>query len=243
MRGLLQNEAALTADAYLAWWSLAGVDCAIGEEPVDWLRPVRAPQPAISTPLAAPAPAQRPTTLDAFHLWLAKDDNHPESHWAPGRAILPTGAAGARLMVITDMPDPADMNAGALFADRAGVLFDAMLRAIGLTRDDIYLTAMALARPPGGLLDADDTTRLVERMRAQVALARPGRLLLLGDRTIRAFLPTDDSDPRDGLRSFNHEGGTMPVAATFHPRLLLTQPAAKAECWRTLQCMIEDKAQ
>lgn len=243
MRGLLQNETALAADAYLAWWSLAGVDCAIGEEPVDWLRPARALEPSITMPLAAPAPAPRPATLDAFHLWLAKDDSHPESHWAPGRAILPTGAEGARLMVITDMPDPADMSAGALFADRAGALFDAMLRAIGLTRDDIYLTAMALARPPGGLLDADDTTRLVERMRAQVALARPARLLLLGDRTIRAFLPTDDSRQPNSLQLFNHEGGTVPVAATFHPRLLLTQSAAKAECWRTLQCLIEDKAQ
>ncbi|WP_336971735.1 uracil-DNA glycosylase family protein [Sphingobium aromaticiconvertens] len=243
MRGLLQNEAALAADAYLAWWSLAGVDCAIGEEPVDWLRPARPAEPSITRPLAAPAPTQHPATLDAFHLWLAKDNRHPESHWAPGRAILPTGIAGARLMIITDMPDPADMNAGALFADRAGTLFDAMLRAIGLTRDDIYLTAMALARPPGGSLDADDTARLVERMRAQVALVRPARLLLLGDRTIRALLPTSDSDPRDGLRFFNHEGGTVPVAATFHPRLLLTQPAAKAECWRTLQSLIEDKAQ
>lgn len=243
MRGLLQNEAVLATDAYLAWWSLAGVDCAIGEEPVDWLRPVRAPEPSLNMPLAAPAPAQRPATLDAFHLWLAKDDSHPESHWAPGRAILPTGVAGAQLMVITDMPDPADMKAGALFADRAGALFDAMLRAIGLTRDDIYLTAMALARPPGGSLDADDTLQLVERMHAQVALARPARLLLLGDRTIRAFLPTGDSKDLNGLPSFNHEDGTLPVAATFHPRLLLTQPAAKAECWRTLQSLIEDKAQ
>lgn len=244
MRGLLQDNMALAADAYLAWWSLAGVDCAMGEEPVDWLRPVRTPEPSINMPpLAAPAPAQRPATLDAFHLWLAKDDSHPESHWVPGRAILPTGTADARLMVITDMPDPADMSAGILFADRAGALFDAMLRAIDLTRDDIYLTAMALARPPGGLLDADDTTRLVERMRAQVALVRPARLLLLGDRTARAFLPTGDSAPHNGLRSFNHEGGTVPIVATFHPRLLLTQPAAKAECWRTLQSLIEEKAQ
>lgn len=243
MRGLLKDNMALAADAYLAWWSLAGVDCAIGEAPVDWLRPVRAPEPSITMSLAAPAPAQRPATLDAFHLWLAKDDSHPESQWAPGRAILPTGAAGAQLMVITDMPDPADMSAGALFTDRAGALFDAMLRAIGLTRDDIYLTAMALARPPGGLLDADDTTRLTERMRTQVTLVQPARLLLLGDKTIRAFLPMGDSNPRDTLRPFNHEGGTVPVAATFHPRLLLTQPAAKAECWRTLQSLIEDKAQ
>jgi uracil-DNA glycosylase family 4 len=244
MRGIVQDEAATSADAYLAWWSLAGVDCAVGEAPVDWLRPIQPAMISATTganpPLAAPAPTRRPVTLDAFHLWLARDDGHPESRWAPGRAILPTGTAGARLMVITDMPDPADMGAGALFTDQAGQLFDAMLRAISLTRDDIYLTAMALARPPGGMIDAADTAQLVDRMRAQVALARPARLLLLGDRTIRAFLPTGDGGFAGALRPFNHEGGTVPAAVTFHPRLLLTQPAAKAECWRALQSLIED---
>lgn len=242
MRGLIQDDAALAANAYLAWWSLAGVDSAIGEERVDWLRPVRAPEPAIATTLAKPPEAQRPATLDAFHLWLAKDDCQPESRWMPGRAILPQGRANARLMVITDMPDPDDMTTGALFSDRAGALFDAMLRAMGMTRDDIYLTGTALVRPPGGLLDANDMAKLVDRMRAQVAMVRPAKLLLLGDRTARALLPTGDGMARDGLRSFNHDGGTVPIAATFHPRLLLTQSAAKAECWRTLQYLIEDNA-
>lgn len=240
MRGLLMDDAAMSAAAYLAWWSLAGVDCAIGEDPVDWLRPVHAPMPSIAVQPPAPQ-EQRPATLDAFHLWLAKDQSHPESRWMPGRAILPTGGANARLMVITDMPDPADMAAGVLFADQAGALFDAILRAMGLAREDIYLTAMALARPPGGLLETGDVAQLVERMRAQVALARPARLLLLGDRTARAFLPTGDNVSPDGLRNFNHNGGIVPVAATFHPRLLLTQPAAKAVCWRTLQYLIEEK--
>lgn len=248
MRGSISEHAALAADAYLAWWSLAGLDCAIGETPVDWLRPVRPlPSAANDAPLQAQAaaaqPVARPATLDAFHQWLATDAAHPESRWAPGRAILPSGVAGARLMILTDMPDPADMGAGLLFADRTGALLDAMLRAIGLGRDDVYLAAMAMARPPGGLIDAADTLHLIDRMRAQVALARPARLLLLGDRTIRAFLPTGDGGSADALRPFNHEGGTVPVTATFHPRLLLTQPAAKAECWRALQSLIEDQQQ
>lgn len=240
MRGSLSEHAALSADAYLAWWSLAGVDCAVGESPIDWLRAAR---PAVVPPVAEPraplAPA-RPATLDAFHHWLATDASQPESRWSPGRAIMPAGRAAARLMVVTDMPDPADMQAGTLFADRTGLLLDAMLRAIGLDRDSVYLTAMALARPPGGLIDAADTAHLVDRMRAQVSLVGPARLLLLGDRTIRALLPTGHDDGPHALRLFNHEGGTVPAAATFHPRLLMTQPAAKAECWRALQSLIED---
>lgn len=232
---------AAAADAYMAWWTLAGVDCATDETAVNWLRP----KTALAVMPSLPTPVQeKPTTLDGFRAWLAADPAQPERRW-PGDAILPTGPADATLMVVTDMPDPADMSAGVLLAASAGLLFDAMLRAIGLSRADIHLASLFLSRPPGGMVEAADLERAAERMRNHVALAAPRRLLILGDRTIRALMPTngDATDPAsfDDLHVFNHQGGIVPAIATFHPRLLLTQPAAKAECWRTLQCLVEEK--
>ena len=237
MRGLLQDDAA-TADAYLAWWQLAGVDCAIGEAPVNWLRPVAA-RPATSA-TATPTPVvEKPRTLESFLAWLATDPSQPERRWV-GAQIAPVGKAQATLMVVTDLPDPADLNEGRLLADRAGLLFDAMLRAIGLDRSAIHLASLFTARPPGGMVEAADLAHAADRMRTHVALAQPRRLLLLGDRTIRALMPTDGESPASSLRQFNHDGGIVPAVATFHPRLLLTQPTAKAECWRTLQSLIEE---
>lgn len=240
MRGELQDHAA-AADAYMAWWTLAGVDGAVGESPVNWLRPAIVPDAqGVIRASSAPAVSQeKPQSLDSFLNWLATDPAQPERRW-PGAPILPTGEEAAALMVVTDLPDPADMAAGQLLAERAGLLFDAMLRAIGLDRSMIHLAALFTARPPGGMVEAADLAAVAERMRAHVALARPRRLLLLGDRTIRALLPTDAATTRDGLRDFNLEGGIVPAVATFHPRLLLTQPAAKAECWRALQSLIEE---
>ncbi|CAM8670340.1 MULTISPECIES: uracil-DNA glycosylase family protein [Sphingobium] len=238
MRGLLQDDAA-TADAYLAWWRLAGVDSAIGESPVNWLRPVAA-RPA--TPMAATITAsivEKPRTLESFLEWLAHDPAQPERRWT-GAQIAPSGPAQATLMVVTDLPDPFDIGEGRLLADRAGLLFDAMLRAIGLHRDAIHLASLFTARPPGGMVEAADLVHAADRMRTHVALAQPRRLLLLGDRTIRALMPTDGAASPDSLRQFNHDGGIVPAVATFHPRLLLTQPAAKAECWRALQSLIEE---
>ncbi|MEC3949388.1 uracil-DNA glycosylase family protein [Sphingobium sp. HWE2-09] len=238
MRGLLQDDAA-NADAYLAWWQLAGVDCAIGEQPVNWLR-TAATRPPASAPAAAPAPAiEKPRTLESFLAWLADDPSQPERRWV-GAHIAPVGPAHAPLMVVSDLPDPADLGEGRLLADRAGLLFDAMLRAIGLDRGAIHLASLFTARPPGGMVEAADLDAAATRMRTHIALAQPRRLLLLGDRTIRALMPTDGASPPNSLRQFNHDGGTVPAVATFHPRLLLTQPAAKAECWRTLQSLIEE---
>ena len=60
-------NAQLAASA-LAWWSEAGVDTLVAEEPRDWLKPKAAPAPAAS-PEVSPA-ADLPDTLDAFRLWL-----------------------------------------------------------------------------------------------------------------------------------------------------------------------------
>lgn len=237
MRGLLQDEAAV-ANAYMAWWQLAGVECAVAEAPVNWLRAVAARPTASQSDTAAPA-VEKPRTLDSFRTWLAHDPGQPERRW-PGQPILPEGPEGASLMVVTDLPDPADADEGRLLADRAGLLFDAMLRAIGLDRGTIYLASLFTARRPGGMVEAADLDAAATRMRTHVMLARPRRLLLLGDRTTRALMPTNGAFPANSLRDFNHEGGIVPAIATFHPRLLLTQPAAKAECWRVLQSLIEE---
>ena len=240
MRGVMQENAALSADAYMAWWRLAGVECAITETPVNWLRPAPVAVAALSSdrPAAIPATA-KPQDLPAFRAWLENGADHPESRWA-SRTILPAGPVDAPLMIISDMPDPADIEQGALLSERAGSLFDAMLRAIGLGRADVYITPLFFARPPGGMVEASDLAIAAARMRTHVHLARPRRLLLLGDRTNRALLDADGGAAADSLQDFNHDGGTIPAVATFHPRLLLTQPAAKAQCWRALQSLIEE---
>ena len=235
MRGLMQEDMAAAANAYLAWWDMAGVDCAIDEAAVNWLRPT-----AISpSPLPAAAAEAKPATFEEFRIWLAQSPDQPERRW-PGAPILPEGQAKSPLMVITDMPDPADMEAGSLLADRAGRLFDAMLAAIGLSRDNICLASLFSSRPPGGMVEAADLSIAADRMRTLVSLATPDRLLIMGDRTIRTFLPVQDKAGMDNLHFFNHDGGIVPALATFHPRLLLGQPAAKAESWRTLQRLVEE---
>lgn len=243
MRGSMQDNAALAAEAYLAWWNLAGVSVAVGETPVDWLRPAGTSGPAMVARPASLTPAERnvitPHDLPSFHNWLATDANQVERRW-PGRPVMPSGEAGAALMIVTDMPDPADVEAGNLLTDRAGALLDAMLAAVGLARSQCYVASLFCARAPGGMVEATDLVAVAARMRTHVHLARPRRLLLLGDRTARALMPDTSDRPTDGLRDFNHDGGILPAIATFHPRLLLGQPAAKAGCWRTLQYLIEE---
>ncbi|HEX7781340.1 MAG TPA: uracil-DNA glycosylase family protein [Sphingobium sp.] len=222
----------------MAWWARAGVDHAVSEMPMNWLRPVVAP----ATPRPDrehPQPRALPDTLDSFHLWLANDDMVHEGGWSTHR-ILPTGVRDAALMVICDLPDPGDAEAGALLSGEAGQLFDAMLAAIGLARPQIYLASLSVTRAPGGLLHDRDMETLAARMRHQIGLAAPRRILLLGDKTNRALLAAGLPSRPAGLQTVNHPGGTVPAIASRHPRSLLRFPEEKANSWRALQYLIED---
>lgn len=221
----------------LEWWRDAGVDCEIADAPRDWL--ARA-LPVDKLPAAVretgDAPVALPDTLDAFLAWRA-GDAAPEARW-PGQAMGPQGSIESALMVLVDMPDRDDEAAGELLSGAAGRLFDRMLAAIGRDRQSIYLTGVATKRPPAGRLAEDVALELATLVRHHVSLARPKRLLALGNAASRAIAGTDVTSARGSLLAVNHAGGTVSVVASFHPRFLLERPAGKADAWRDLRLLI-----
>lgn len=241
MRGSFATIDAPGALSVLGWWSDAGVDTAISEAPVDWLAaPRAAPDPKPAAP--APTVPLLPETLETLRAWLAEGDDVPEANWG-GPRLPPTGDPAAGLMIVADIPDRGDAEAGQVFSGDIGFLFDRMLAAIGRDRASVYLVPLASVRPPGGRIDAPSAARLAGIARHHIKLAAPKRLLLMGDAPSRALLGTDRRDARGKLRAFNHEGVSVDAVATFHPRFLLERPAAKAEAWKDLQLLIEDMDQ
>lgn len=241
MRGAVEYRSDHPIGNLLGWWELAGVDTLVSENQRGWLIRNDPTAPAIEEFLpATPSQSEEmPSSLPDFLAWLKTSPDVPEAAWA-GARIVPDAADATEIMVITDMPDLEDMEAGTLFSNAAGRLFDRMLAAIGLQRSAIHLCSLACARPPGGMLEAESGNRLAQIMRRHIALAAPKRVLLLGDKTSRALMAADASEGRGKLQTLNHDNGTVDAVPTFHPRFLIRQPAAKAECWKDLQLFSKD---
>jgi DNA polymerase len=70
-----------------------------------------------------------------------------------------------------------------------------------------------------------------------VALAKPKRLLLLGDTPARALL----GKPLAAARGHVHKIEGVRTVATFHPRQLLQRSSDKALAWRDLLLLMEDE--
>ncbi|MGI4732083.1 MAG: uracil-DNA glycosylase family protein [Janthinobacterium lividum] len=226
---------AIAASA-LDWWREAGVDVLIDEAPVDWLAAPIALPSVTRAPAAAPAPAAMPGDLAAFLAWRLGPDA-PEAGW-PGRRLGAEGATTATI-VVTDLPDREDLVAGRLMSGTAGVLLGRMLAAIGLDRDGVQLVPVATARPPSGRIPPADEPRLAETIRRHLTLARPDRVLLLGNAASRAVLGMDCAAARGSGHVVNYDGGQGTVIASFHPRFLLERPTAKADAWRDLRLLMK----
>ncbi|MBA3940863.1 MAG: uracil-DNA glycosylase [Sphingopyxis sp.] len=249
---------ALLAESYCDWWSLAGVDALVGEVPAGWLdvpaandvaaKPKRRPL-AESEPAPLPAALQRqevpaeperkgPVEIlggwDDFQAWLATGADVPGSQW-DARRILPVGAAGAPLMLLTAWPEIDDQRDGALFTGPAGQLLDAMLRAVGMARGDCYLASLAVTRPPGGRCSDADLADLDRLLWHHLRLARPGRLLLVGSEILRMATGSALADTRGRLLDINQDGGKVEAVAVASPAMLLARPAQKAAAWDSLK--------
>jgi DNA polymerase len=233
------------AASAIDWWIDAGVDASVDETPRDWLAAIVAPvrptnaRAGANIVEAVPVPAL-PDTLDAFLAWRASDAA-PEAGW-PGAIIAAQGPVNARLMVLVDVPEREDGEAGTLLGGAAGRLFDRMLAAIGHSRASIHLVAVCAKRPVTGRIAPEIEERLGEIARHHIALVAPKRVLLLGNAPSRALLGADVAPARESLRAVNLEGGnkavTVEAVASFHPRFLLERPAQKADAWRDLQMLI-----
>lgn len=220
------------------WWREAGVDAHFHDEPADWLAapvvaeappPPPAPLPEPVRARAAPVVAKidlaaMPTDLAAFRDWWLAEPTLDQGRTA-GR-VPPRGEAGAELMILVPQPEAGDGEV--LLSGPQGRLIDAILTAMRV--DGAYLAAVLVRptpQPDWAALAASGMGAVLSR---HVALVRTKRLIVMGD-SILPLLGHDPSLSAHPIRSFNHEGGSVPLLATRDPAMF-TRAATKARFWR-----------
>lgn len=233
MGGEHDRMTAAEAASVLGWWLEAGVDVAIQERPRAWLGGASGPAPE-AAPIAE-APRQLPESLDAFRAWLGETPALPLAR-SGIRRVLPVGAAEAEVMLLTDMPSADDAADAQAIGGPSWELTKKMLAAIGFTPEQAYVASLSCVLSPGTRLSAKDLDECAAIARRHIALARPRRLLLLGDGPSRALL----GKPLASARGHVHKVEGVRTVATFHPRQLLTRSSDKALAWRDLLLLMEE---
>jgi len=217
------------AASALRWWLEMGVDVATQEAPRNWLERASAP-PRVEEPQQQTV---LPETLGAFHDWLAG----PQAPLASERskAVLPIGSEGAEIMLLSEPPTRDELAAGRPIGGEAAQLMERMLAAISMA-GQAYSANLACFHSPGARLSPKQLEECASAARHHVALARPKRLLLLGDAPCRALLGKSLVEARGHV----HKVEGVRTVATFHPRQLLKRPSDKSLAWKDLLLLTEE---
>ena len=232
--GPFSHAAAASA---LQWWSDAGVDMLVDEQPRDWLRPKTRPAPAEAPPAAEGG--ELPVQLGLFTAWLSDSADLPYAAPSAPR-VCPSGDPASDLMILVDMPSGEDCSAGTLLSGEAGRLFDRMLGAIGRDRSSIYLAALSCLRSPSGAFTAETAKECARLARHHIGLAAPKAVLLFGDSGAKALLGLSAAQARGRWHEIETHAGRIRALATLSPRHLLDAPRQKAFAWADLQMLIDE---
>ena len=147
------------------------------------------------------------------------------------RLVFGVGHSSPRLMLIGEGPGAEEDAQGLPFVGRAGQLLNGFILALGLTREDVYITNVVKCRPPGNRNpEPTETSQCRPILLRQIELLNPALIVTLGNVPLKALRPEASGITRERGQIFRFEG--YPVLPTFHPSFLLRQPSAIGECWR-----------
>lgn len=159
-----------------------------------------------------------------------------ELHQTRTQTVFGVGNQNAELLVIGEAPGHDEDLQGEPFVGRAGQLLTAMLLAIGLQRDDVYIANILKCRPPDNRdPEASEIESCSNYLRRQIELIQPKAIFAVGRVAAQALL--NSTETVGALRGKQHSYDGVPVIASYHPAYLLRKPTEKRKAWQDLQLL------
>ena len=206
--------------------------------------PENPPTPKLDVDLSEPVPAE-PQVQEEDIPFFRPGGSNAEEAWANMRRLLPTwgplrqlgtlrekvvlpqGNPGADIVFLGDAPGFYDEKAGLPFQGEAGGKLDGMLKAMGLTREQVYLTHMVKFRPaqPRQTMNTrppSDKELLFSRpvVDFELRLVQPRVIVALGVIAARGLLQQGNL-PLAAYQERTWDFNGIPVIVTHHPSYLL----------------------
>jgi uracil-DNA glycosylase family 4 len=147
--------------------------------------------------------------------------------------ILGEGPLRARVAVVGESPGPPDIDSGRPFMGPAGQMLERILGAIGLRREECYLTNTVKYISQGDELTPDVLSFFTPYLHRELRVVRPSVVIAFGNTPTRALLRT--KKPISQMRGEFHDYDHMKLMPTFNPAYLLRDPTKKREVWEDMK--------
>ncbi|MDX9739287.1 MAG: uracil-DNA glycosylase [Candidatus Dojkabacteria bacterium] len=147
------------------------------------------------------------------------------------------------IVFIGEAPGMNEDKQGRPFVGAAGKLLDELLKIVGYSREDVYVTNVVKYRPPNNrepLPEEKDACRVW--INAELLFLKPKVIIPLGKHALERFIPNLKISLAHG-QAYEHNT-QIPIFAMYHPAVALYNPTLKStleEDFKKLKIFLEGK--
>ena len=180
------------------------------------------------------------------HLRMLHEEQCPHCSQASSHQniVFGEGNPDADLMFVGEAPGVEEDRTGRPFVGRAGQKLDEMIKAMGFTRDQVYIANVLKARPPENRTPLQhEVDACGPYLAAQSRIIKPQIIVALGGPAAKLLLKTETGITRLRGRwgQYDDGKGKRPVMPTFHPAYLLRNPTleVRGQVWEDLKAVLD----
>lgn len=212
--------------------------------------PAVAPAPVAAAPAAAPQEKDEMGTEEKLAYLRKRAEN-----WKPARAlgslrdtmVFAVGNPHARLMLVGEAPGFDEERLGEPFVGKAGQLLNKILAAMGLKREEVYISNVCKWRPSMGenqgtgnrAPSPEEIAACLPLIMAEIRAVRPACIICLGASSAKGLLQRELSVGSARGQWLECQG--VPVRVTYHPSYLLRNEnlSARRAVWEDMLAAME----
>jgi uracil-DNA glycosylase family 4 len=147
--------------------------------------------------------------------------------------VFGVGKTNAKVLFVGESPGPPDAEFGEPFHGPAGELLERILAAIGLKREDCYLTNVVKYISQGDELTPEILAFFTPFLYREILAVGPKVIVSLGNTPTRALLGTKKAISQIRGEFFDFQG--IKLMPTFNPAYLLRDASKKREVWEDMK--------
>ncbi len=147
--------------------------------------------------------------------------------------IFGTGKTDSEVVVVGESPGLPDADSEKPFMGPVGELLTKILAAIGLKREECYLTNVVKFISQGDELTSDILNFFTPYLHREILAIKPKVIIALGNTPTKALLNTKNPISKIRGEFFDYYG--IKLMPTFNPAYILRDPTKKREVWEDMK--------
>ncbi len=161
--------------------------------------------------------------------------------------VFATGNPEAKIMLVGEAPGHEEERRKEPFVGPAGEKLNGILKAMGISRDDVYISNIVKYRPSTPRQTTNNRKPSPEELEAcmpfihaEISIVQPSVIIALGGTAAEGLLGL--SGPVASMRGSWHEFNGIPARASYHPSYLLRSQSdntTKRDVWEDMLAVME----